>query len=52
MLVTRFAMLPLDAAAGTFDPPLPAGLVEAGLYRTEADAFQHGVVILAMEAPC
>jgi membrane associated rhomboid family serine protease len=45
-------MSPLDAAAGTFDPPLPAGLVEAGLYRTEADAFQHGVVILAMEAPC
>ncbi len=32
--------------------PMPDGLVEAGSYGTERDAFEHGLVVLAMGRAC
>lgn len=32
--------------------PLPDGLAEAGAYGTERDAFEHGLVVLAMGRSC
>jgi membrane associated rhomboid family serine protease len=41
-----------DPSIPAIDPLSPADLVEAGAYRTEAEAFQHSLVVLAMEEPC
>lgn len=40
-----------DLSTEAAPEPVPAGLVEAGVYRTQADGFDHGLVVLAMGEP-
>lgn len=43
--------VPDASAAAACEPSVPAGLVEAGVYRTQSEGFDHGLVVLAMGEP-
>ena len=38
--------------AGTDEERAPEGLLEAGVYATAQESFEHGLVVLAMGEPC
>lgn len=40
-----------ELSAATVDEPIPADLVEVGVYPTVVDGAAHGLVVLAMEQP-
>lgn len=45
-------MAAADSSTAETTEPLPADLVEVGVYRTAAEGFEHGLVVLAMGEPC
>ena len=50
-MATVDAMPELEPAAPALDDELPADLVEAGCYATTREAFDHGLVVLALGRP-
>lgn len=46
------AMSSPDLSPAADSEPLPADLVETGIYAASADAFQHSLVVLAAGWPC
>ena len=41
-----------ESAVAPASDPFPEGSVDAGVYATHREGFQHGVVVLAMGEPC
>ena len=44
-------MTPADRSIETIDDETPVDLVEAGVYATSAQGFEHGLVVLAIGYP-
>lgn len=42
----------IEASADASGEPMPADLVEAGVYGTAREGFEHGLVVLALGRPC
>jgi len=51
-MVSPMSSLESIAHSGSSDEELPAELVEAGVYPTSKDGFEHSLVVLAMGRPC